>query len=67
MNNKAILTREQFRNIIINALDKFDCLKDNELGSGYIDWHTDNNECGLTVTLANNERFDITINKLPTK
>lgn len=63
MDKKAILTREQFGNIIINALDEFGCLKDNQLGSGYVDWHTENNDCGLTLNLANGERFSITITK----
>lgn len=57
------VTREEFRNIIINALGMFNVLKDNELGSGYVDWHTDNNDCGLTVTLANDEKFSMLITK----
>lgn len=63
MVKEIILTREQFRNIVINALGRFNCLKDNELGSGYVDWHTDNNDCGLTVTLANGENFSMIITK----
>mgnify|MGYP001128281992 CR=1 FL=1 len=63
MNAKSILTREQFRNIIINALDEFHCLKDNQLGSGYIDWRGENNECGLTLNLINGEKFSLTITK----
>ncbi|MFW5890761.1 MAG: hypothetical protein ACOCUI_00925 [bacterium] len=63
MNKKVILTREQFRNIMLDALKKIGCLKDNQLGSGYIDWHTDDNQCGLTVTLINGEKFSITVEK----
>lgn len=63
MNKKETLTREQFRNIIINALNESKCLKDNHLGSGYIDWHTDNNDCGLTLNLINGERFSLVVTK----
>lgn len=63
MDKGVTLTREQFRNIVINALDRFNCLKDNELGSGYVDWHTENDECGVTFTLNNGEKFSITIAK----
>lgn len=64
LNKKTILTREQFRNLIINSMDQFGCLKDNQLGSGYIDWHTDDNECGLTLNLVNGETFNVTITKV---
>lgn len=63
MDKEVKLTREQFRNIVINALDNSNCLKDNELGSGYVDWHTENNECGVTFTLINGEKFSVAITK----
>ena len=34
------------------------------LGENYIDWHTDDGECGLTIIFKNaNEEFDIIIRK----
>lgn len=31
-------------------------------GENYIDWHSDNGECGLTLIIGD-DYFDITINK----
>ena len=34
------------------------------LGKHYVDWHTENGECGLTLIFkSTNEEFDITIRK----
>ena len=50
-------TENQLRSNIINAL--FD---DPKLGADYIDWHTDEGKCGLTLTFGKST-FDIIIEK----
>ena len=50
-------TAEDIRKQIIESL--FNTPK---LGENYIDWHTENDECGVTIMYPNqNKQFDIII------
>lgn len=55
-----IKTPEDLRRNIINVLSK------GKLGEDYIDWHTDEGKCGLTL-IVKGECFDMVITKRDTK
>ena len=50
-------TAENIRNWIINEL-----FVEPKLGENYVDWHTENGECGLTIYPCG-EEFEIIIKK----
>lgn len=52
-------TAEDIRKEIIEGL-----FNNPKLGEHYIDWHTEDNECGVTIIYKNaNEQFDIIIRR----
>ena len=52
-------TAEDMRCVIVEAL-----FNNPELGKHYIDWHTEDGECGVTIMYPNQgEYFDIIIKK----
>ena len=58
-NKKCMRTAEDIRKDIVEAF-----FNNPKLGENYIDWHTENGECGLTLMFKNaNEEFDIIIRR----
>ena len=52
-------TAEDIRKDIVEAF-----FNNPKLGENYIDWHTENGECGLTLMFKNaNEEFEIIIRR----
>ena len=52
-------TAEDIRKDIVEAL-----FNNPVLGKQYVDWHTEDGECGLTLMFKNaNEEFDVVIKK----
>lgn len=52
-------TAEDMRKQIVESL-----FNDTKLGENYIDWHTEDGKCGLTLIFKNaNEIFDILIER----
>lgn len=52
-------TAEDVRKDIVEAL-----FNNPKLGENYVDWHTEDGECGLTLMFKNaNEEFEIIIRK----
>ena len=52
-------TAEDIRKDIVQSL-----FNNPKLGEHYIDWHTENGECGLTLIFKSaNERFDLIIKR----
>ena len=52
------VTTERFRKILIDAFWDGNAI----LGKNYVDWHTKNGECGLTLMTAMGD-YDIVITK----
>ena len=55
------MTRETFRKQMIEAMCVSGILLSNELGKGYIDWHTENDDCGVTFITKDKYQFDVCI------
>lgn len=52
--------REDFRKDLIKAMCASGLLKNNELGKGWTDWHTDE-DCGVTFVMKNGQEFDVVV------
>lgn len=49
----------QFRAILIQNMCKSGLLKDNWLGSGWTDWHSEEGKAGITFELKTGESFQL--------
>ena len=52
------ITAEMFRKILVDTFWDGNAI----LGENYIDWHTENGDCGVTLMSASGD-YDITITK----
>lgn len=54
----------QFRAILIQNMCKSGLLKDNWLGSGCTDWHSEEGKAGITFELKTGESFSVIIDSI---
>jgi len=52
-----------FRKILISTMCNSGLLLNNKLGEGYVDWHSEDGQCGVNFKLPTGEEFSILIRK----